>query len=73
MSQLDRMTLALVQNRLDYVSVHMGQNNTRTAHNTIFNPSHHFSCFITNNEGRLVSQSDGIPIHTGGGELVGAV
>ena len=68
--QLDPVTLALVQNRLDHISVQMGQSMTRTAHSPIFNQSHDFSCFITDHQGRLISQADGIPIHTGGGDLV---
>ena len=33
----------------------------------IFSDSHDFSCFITDREGTLVSQADGIPINTGVG------
>ena len=33
----------------------------------IFSQSHDFSCFITDGSGTLISQADGIPIHTGGG------
>ena len=63
----DPITLALVQNRLDYIARHMGWVMTRTARSPIFNQSHDFSCFIADPEGTLVSQADGIPIHTGGG------
>ena len=42
----------------------------RTARSPIFNQSHDFSCFLTDGSGRLVSQADGIPIHTGGGGLI---
>ena len=38
----------------------------RTARSPIFNQSHDFSCFVTYGLGRLGSQADGIPIHTGG-------
>ncbi len=64
---LDPVTLALFQNRLDYISRHMGWVMIRTSRSPIFNQSHDFSCFITDRDGRLVSQADGIPIHTGGG------
>jgi N-methylhydantoinase B len=64
---LDPITLALFQNRLDYVARQMGWVMTRTARSPIFNQSHDFSCFITDGHGALVSQADGIPIHTGGG------
>ena len=56
-----------MQNRLDYVSRQMGWVMTRTARSPIFSQSHDFSCFVANAQGILVSQADGIPIHTGGG------
>lgn len=64
---LDPIRLALVQNRLDHIARQMGWVMTRTARSSIFNQSHDFSCFITDAAGTLVSQADGIPIHTGGG------
>ena len=64
---LDPVVLALMQNRLDQVSRHMGWVMTRTARSTIFSQSHDFSCFITTPDGTLVANADGIPIHTGGG------
>jgi N-methylhydantoinase B len=64
---LDPILLALVQNRLDHVSHQMGWVMTRTARSPIFSQSHDFSCFIADPSGTLVSQADGIPIHTGGG------
>ena len=67
---LDPVTLALVQKRVDHVAERMGQVMLRTARSPIFNQSHDFSCFLTDGRGRLVSQADGIPIHTGGGGLI---
>jgi N-methylhydantoinase B len=64
---LDPVTLALVQNRLDHISHQMGWVMTRTARSPIFSQSHDFSCFIAESTGTLISQADGIPIHTGGG------
>ncbi|GMG82114.1 hydantoinase B/oxoprolinase family protein [Paralimibaculum aggregatum] len=64
---LDPVALALLQNRLDHIARHMGWVMTRTARSPIFNQSHDFSCFITDRNGQLLSQADGIPIHTGGG------
>ncbi len=64
---LDPVTLSLIQNRLDYISRQMGWVMTRTARSPIFSQSHDFSCFITDRDGTVVSQADGIPIHTGGG------
>ena len=67
MSETDPISLALVQNRLDHVARQMGWVMVRTSRSPIFNQSHDFSCFITDAQGTLVSQADGIPIHTGGG------
>jgi len=64
---LDPVTLALVQNRLDDISLQMGWVMLRTARSPIFSHAHDFSCFITDARGSIVSQADGIPIHTGGG------
>lgn len=67
MTQADPITLALVQNRLDQIAKQMGWVMIRTSRSPIFNQSHDFSCFLTDARGTLVSQADGIPIHTGGG------
>ena len=67
MTALDPIALALVQNRLDHIAQQMGWVMIRTSRSPIFNQSHDFSCFITDAAGTLVSQADGIPIHTGGG------
>jgi N-methylhydantoinase B len=64
---IDPITLALFQNRLDYIARQMGWVMIRTSRSPIFNQSHDFSCFIADEKGNLVSQADGIPIHTGGG------
>jgi N-methylhydantoinase B len=63
----DPITVALVQNRLDHIALHMGWVMTRTSRSPIFNQSHDFSCYLTTGDGLLISQADGIPIHTGGG------
>jgi N-methylhydantoinase A len=63
----DPVILALMQNRLDQISKHMGWVMTRTARSPIFSQSHDFSCFVTDPDGTLVANADGIPIHTGGG------
>ncbi|MCY4498837.1 MAG: hydantoinase B/oxoprolinase family protein, partial [Rhodospirillaceae bacterium] len=64
---VDPVTLALTQGLFDDTCRHMGWIMTRTACSPILTDSHDFSCFITDREGTLLSQSDGIPIHTGGG------
>ncbi|MFO0292156.1 MAG: hydantoinase B/oxoprolinase family protein [Rhodospirillales bacterium] len=67
MDEIDPVSLALAQNRLDHIARQMGWVMVRTSRSPIFNQSHDFSCFITDSVGTLVSQADGIPIHTGGG------
>lgn len=64
---LDPIQLSLAQNRLDYVTAQMGWIMMRTARSPIFSLAHDFSCFITDADGYIVSQADGLPIHTGGG------
>ena len=67
LDQLDPVVLALVQNRLDQICRQMGWVMVRTSRSPIFNQSHDFSCYVTDAAGTIVSQADGIPIHTGGG------
>jgi N-methylhydantoinase B len=65
--EVDPIQLSLTQHRLDHISRHMGWVMERTERSPIFSQSHDFSCFITDAAGTLVSNADGIPIHTGGG------
>lgn len=67
MRKIDPIVLALVQNRLDQICRQMGWVMVRTSRSPIFNQSHDFSCYVTDAAGTIVSQADGIPIHTGGG------
>lgn len=67
MSAVDPVVLALTQNRLDHIAQQMGWVMVRTARSPIFSQAHDFSCFIAGADGTVVSQADGIPIHTGGG------
>lgn len=64
---LDPIGVALTQNRLDYISRQMGCVMTRTARSPIFSVGHDFTCFVTDGCGMVVSQADGVPIHSGGG------
>ena len=52
----DPVILALMQNRLDQISKHMGWVMTRTARSPIFSQSHDFSCFVTDPAGTLDRQ-----------------
>src|SRR5215831_714630 len=65
--QTDPVQLSLGQKQIDHVSRTMGWVMTRTARSPIFSQSHDFSCFISDACGHVVSQADGIPIHTGSG------
>ena len=65
----DRIELALLQKQLDHIARQMGWVMLRTARSPIFSQSHDFSCFIGDAHGNVVSQADGLPIHTGGGRL----
>jgi N-methylhydantoinase B len=65
MTSPDPITLAVVQNRLDHLTQHMGWVMVRTARSPIFSQSHDFSCFLAGPDGTVVAQADGIPIHTG--------
>ena len=65
----DPIALALLQKQLDHIARQMGWVMTRTARSPIFSQSHDFSCFIGDARGNVVSQADGLPIHTGGGRF----
>jgi N-methylhydantoinase B len=65
----DPIGLSIVQKQLDHIARQMGWVMTRTARSPIFSQSHDFSCFIGDACGNVVSQADGLPIHTGGGSF----
>ncbi|MCK1668935.1 hydantoinase B/oxoprolinase family protein [Bradyrhizobium sp. 153] len=69
MKAIDPISLALGQKQLDHICRTMGWVMARTARSPIFSQSHDFSCFIGSKSGQVVSQADGIPIHTGGGGI----
>lgn len=63
----DPIGLSILQKQLDHIARQMGWVMMRTARSPIFSQSHDFSCFIGDALGNVVSQADGLPIHTGGG------
>ena len=65
----DPIGLSIVQKQLDHVARQMGWVMMRTARSPIFSQSHDFSCFIGDAHGNVISQADGLPIHTGGGSF----
>jgi N-methylhydantoinase B len=64
---LDRVTLTVLERKLDGIAREMGVIMRRASRSPIFSQSHDFSCFIADAQGRLISIAEGIPIHTGGG------
>lgn len=64
---MDPIRLSMLQKQLDHISRQMGWVMLRTARSPIFSQSHDFSCFLTDADGRVIAQADGIPVHTGGG------
>lgn len=60
---------SLLESRLDMISGEMGIAMVEASRSPMFSESHDFSCFITDARGRLISQADGLPIHSGGGGI----
>jgi len=67
MSEIDPISVSVFEAKLNYVAKEMSIIMLRTSRSPIFSQSHDFSCFVTDREGYLISQADGVPIHTGGG------
>jgi N-methylhydantoinase B len=64
---LDKITMTVLERKLDSIAREMGIIMRRAARSPIFSQSHDFSCFIGDAQGQLVSIAEGIPVHTGGG------
>jgi N-methylhydantoinase B len=65
--QPDPLLISVLDARLGSIAIEMGMVMVKTARSPIFSQAHDFSCFIADSEGRVLSQQDGIPIHTGSG------
>ena len=61
--------VSVMQKQFDHIARQMGWVMTRTARSPVFSESHDFSCFLCDRTGQLMTQADGLPIHTGGGGL----
>jgi len=59
--------MAIVERRLDAITREMGATMSKAARSLIFSEAHDFSCFVGDPDGTVLSQADGIPIHTGSG------
>jgi N-methylhydantoinase B len=64
---LDKITMTVLERKLDSIAREMGIIMRRAARSPIFSQSHDFSCFIGDARGQLISIAEGIPVHTGGG------
>ncbi len=62
---LDRITVSVVQHRLEAIVQEMGEAMLRTAYSQILNSSQDFSTAICDEKGRLASQAEHLPIHVG--------
>lgn len=66
-SGVDPLGIAVFESKLNHIAREMGIAMLRASRSPVFSQSHDFSCFITDGKGRLISQADGVPIHTGAG------
>jgi N-methylhydantoinase B len=72
--RIDPITLSVVAHRLESITREIGVAMAAAARSPIFSEAHDFSCFLTDADGIVVTQADGLPIHTGcGGTAVRAV
>jgi N-methylhydantoinase B len=62
---LDRITVSVVQHRLEAIVQEMGEAMLRTAYSQILNSSRDFSTAVCDGEGRLAAQAEHVPIHVG--------
>ena len=64
-SNVDPITVSVVQHRLIAIVEEMGEAMLRTAYSQILNSSRDFSTAICAADGRLVAQAEHIPVHVG--------
>jgi N-methylhydantoinase B len=62
---VDRITVSVVQHRLEAIVQEMGEAMLRTSYSQILNSSRDFSTALFDGEGRLAAQADHVPIHVG--------
>jgi N-methylhydantoinase B len=62
---LDRVTVSVLQRRLEAIVQEMGEAMLRTAYSQILNSSRDFSTAVCDGEGRLAAQAEHVPIHVG--------
>ena len=62
---LDRITVSVIQHRLESIVQEMGEAMLRTAYSQILNSSRDFSTAVFDGDGRLAAQAEHVPIHVG--------
>ncbi len=62
---VDRITVSVIQHRLESIVQEMGEAMLRTAYSQILNSSRDFSTAVFDGEGRLAAQAEHVPIHVG--------
>ena len=62
---VDPITVSVVQHRLEAIVREMGEAMLRTSYSQILNSSRDFSVSLFDGQGRLVAQTDHIPVHVG--------
>lgn len=65
LSNVDPITVSVVQHRLTAIVEEMGEAMLRTSYSQILNSSRDFSTAICGADGRLVAQAEHIPVHVG--------
>ena len=61
----DRITVSVIQHRLEAIVQEMGEAMLRTAYSQILNSSRDFSTAVFDGQGRLAAQAEHVPIHVG--------
>jgi N-methylhydantoinase B len=61
----DRITVSVIQHRLEGIVQEMGEAMLRTAYSQILNSSRDFSTAVFDGQGRLAAQAEHVPIHVG--------
>ena len=62
---IDRITVSVLQHRLESIVQEMGEAMLRTAYSQILNSSRDFSTAVFDGQGRLAAQAEHVPIHVG--------
>ena len=62
---IDRITVSVIQHRLESIVQEMGEAMLRTAYSQILNSSRDFSTAVFDGQGRLAAQAEHVPIHVG--------